>query len=82
MPMAENVRDQIGAPCTRTFNPFISARFLNGLFEKMLRTPPPALPISFTSAFCSTSSAIGFNRLALDHLVHVGDVAETRTAHR
>ena len=42
MPAAENVFDQIGAPCTRTFRPFNSAMFFTGLLTKILRVPPPA----------------------------------------
>ena len=68
IPIAENVLLQIGAPCTRTLSPFISARLRTGLLAKMLRVPPPAKPISITSPFAATSSATGFSVSALSTL--------------
>ena len=37
---------------------------LAGLLAKMLRVPPPAYPISITSALAATSSATGLKRSA------------------
>jgi hypothetical protein len=41
IPTAAKVRDQIGAPCTRTFRPRMSPRLVSFLLAKMLRVPPP-----------------------------------------
>jgi len=38
---------------------FSSAMLRTGFLPTMLRTPPPAYPISMTSAFFRTSSAMG-----------------------
>src|SRR5437899_5829053 len=83
MPAAVKVLLQIGAPCTRTLRPFSSAMLCTGLLAKMLRVPPPANPISITSAFCDLVGE-GLQRVGVEHLVPMVEISgqERRVAER